>query len=544
VIAPRGGTATALHDGAAIATATRSAPSLSAALDALVPAIRDVVDRDQPERPLDERERATMTAIGVRDRDELAAYDAVIDEFFSTSIVDTTRLGRATEAMIARDPQWAHPYALLALIQGDVTAEAAATRARGHAAADRTRDPVGWLLLQGFSEQVVADVDRAFAATPDDLVTAWYLHEWLRRLHRPVEAVAALRVMHERRPDLQFGNDLQAALTTAGHPGEAAEVQAEWLRSEPENEQALTTQAVTDLEAGRHDEAVATTRELRALYGDPTQLLMLAIHVAIVSADLPEATADVTAMLRRNAYERALAWFELGQIEILQGHFSAARDAWRTCVRDSTSFGAQGPLLQSLEELTAMDTLLGDTAALGSDADQLVAQYGSFGDPEQADAHRIERAGLVPPKHCLDVAAMLAHYSREDGREGYQRRVWRSAAEAGCVPCADVVRLGGSPEERSTRSLFRFAQCAEQVGQLELARDAYARARKLSTLFDNAQIPATAYAILSSFRLARVLARLGRTDEAKAAYAAFLDRWDHSDRPIPEVEQARRALGR
>ena len=527
---------------APIATQTRSAPSLAAALDALVPAIREVVDRDQPERPIDPRERAAMAAIGATDVSTYEALEAVSDEFFSTSIVDMERLQRETEAVIARDPTWAHPYVLLAMLQGGVSDVAVATRVHARATVDAARDPSGWTMLNDLTEQRFDDLDREFATAPDDIVTGWCLNEWARRLHRGMDAVAVLRSLFERRPDLQLGADLQAALSIVGHGDEAPAIQAAWLRIAPDNQQALTSQALAELHAGRDQPAIAITHELRELYGDSTQLLMLAIHVAIVSGDLPEATSAVTKMLRGTAYDRMLAQFELGQLEMLQGHFSAAHEAWRTATREASGYGVQGPTLQSLEELTAMDAVLGDTASLAGDSASIAHEYDALTDYEQSDAHRVIGAGLVPPKRCLDIHAMLAQHTTDVSRESYQRRVWRAAAEVGCVPCADVVRLGGSSEERSTRSLFRFADCAERVGQLELARDAYARARRITTLFDNAQVPATAYSILASFRLGRVLQRLGRTAEAKTAYAAFLERWGHSDRAIPEVEQARRAL--
>ena len=55
-------------------------------------------------------------------------------------------------------------------------------------------------------------------------------------------------------------------------------------------------------------------------------------------------------------------------------------------------------------------------------------------------------------------------------------------------------------------------------------------------------MPSTSHAVLARLHLARVLARLGHKDDAEAAYADFLQSWGHADRPLPEIEAARKEL--
>jgi hypothetical protein len=119
-------------------------------------------------------------------------------------------------------------------------------------------------------------------------------------------------------------------------------------------------------------------------------------------------------------------------------------------------------------------------------------------------------------------------------------------AGLGCTPCAEVVHDGLLPSEPDGSSVFDYALCAEREGALSLARDGFERAMHLQTESEGAvpDLIEPYHSALARFHLARVLERLGRRGEALLAYASFVNLWEHADRPVPELEEARRALAR
>jgi tetratricopeptide (TPR) repeat protein len=525
------------------------AASLSAALDPLLARVAAVVDDKQPER-VEPGEREAMARLGARDVAVYRDYAGALDEFFSTPFLNVPSLAKRIEAVIARDPGWAHPHALLMHTYGIYSPDARAARDRGRRAVDRGRDPIGESLLALESDQsrealtaVAAAQDRAFTAAPDDMLLGWSLAQVLSQLDRHQEFLAVLRSLHRTRPDLQFGTDVEESLRVIGLGHEIPALQAAWLRDAPANEQAWVGQLMVELAAGNSQAAAARARDILLLFGRSAQRLSTLLEVLEHREDLAEASAVANELLRGTQLERALGWFGLGQIAMLQGRFSAAREAWRTSAREAQTFGSQGPREQSLEELVALDAVIGDDADLEEVLAQLIGEYRAASNHGLMTADQIVRAGHESPRRCLDVAAMVRSLAATGGEAGYEREVWRAAAQVGCARCRDVVQLGLAPDERRVRSTFALATCAEREGNLDLARDAFGRARSLRTLtLQASESPATAYSVLASYELGRTLSRAGRAAEARAAYADFMAHWGHADRPVAQVDDARRAL--
>ncbi len=535
--------------GHARALGAESAASLSAALDRLLGRVAAIVDADQPER-VDPAERDAMARLGARDVTAYREYRGAVDEFFSTPFLNVPSLAQRIEAVIARDPSWGPPYALLMHTYGIYSPAAHAARERGKRAFDRARDPVAESLLALEEDQsresltaVVATQDHAFTAAPNDMLLGWSLAQALSQLDRHQEFLAVLRSLHHSRPDLQFGTDVQESLRVTGLGREIPALQQAWLRDAPANEQAWVGQLMVELAAGKSQEAAGRARDILLLFGRSPQRLSTLLEVLEHREDLAEASTVANELLRGTQLERALGWFGLGQIAMLQGRFSAAREAWRSSAREAQPFGSQGPRTQSLEELVALDSVLGDDADIEDVLAQLIAEYRAASSHTLLAADQIVRAGHETPRRCLDVAKMVRSLAATGGEAGYEREVWRAAAAVGCARCRDVVQLGLAPDERRVRSTFQLAVCAEREGNLELARDAFARARSLRTLtLQSSESPATTYSVLSSYELGRVLGKLGRAGEAKAAYADFMGHWGHADRPVAQVDDARRAL--
>jgi tetratricopeptide (TPR) repeat protein len=182
------------------------------------------------------------------------------------------------------------------------------------------------------------------------------------------------------------------------------------------------------------------------------------------------------------------------------------------------------------------------------DADRYAAELAEFyrrsGMPWQAAAVEYERRLLHKPG-CPSQKALLDHVPAGPGRDLAAVQMLRSAAGAGCAECADVVKEGRSVDEWNQQSLYRFGACAAEEGALDLARDAFERARSLRhSALDAGTAPAEVYAVLARYQLARVLEKSGQAAAAKKEYEDFLAHWGHADLALPEVEDARRALAR
>jgi hypothetical protein len=137
----------------------------------------------------------------------------------------------------------------------------------------------------------------------------------------------------------------------------------------------------------------------------------------------------------------------------------------------------------------------------------------------------------------------LAKLPSGTGHGTAERVAVRGAAAAGCVPCADAVRLGLAPREFNGRSLLQLGLCAQHEGQLEMAADALRRAEHVpSLMLDDGDTLSTVSSIVAHYHRARVLGQLGRDGEARDEYRAFLHYWDTVDRSLPEVAEARRVL--
>jgi tetratricopeptide (TPR) repeat protein len=391
--------------------------------------------------------------------------------------------------------------------------------------------------------ELVPELDRAFTSHPDDALLGWYLATALRHANRAEEANAVLLMLTQKRPDLQFGTDLEQELRRAGRYGEVPALQQAWLLAAPDNQQALAGEIGLELDTERRDDAIRHARDLLFLHGASPQRLMMLCEVLIVAGELREATALAQRLLRGDDFERALAWLHLGQLALLQGRTSSALEAWTAGVAASRPFGNQAPIFETLEELMSLALYLHADAELEPAAKEVIGLYDRIGESSQALAWRIELDARKPATRCRGVADELARLPAGAGHGTAERLAVRAAAAAGCMPCANAVRLGLAPREPNVRSLLQLGLCAEHEGQLEMAADVLHRAERLTEFaLDDGDSPSTVSAILAHYHRARVLGRLGRSDEAKDEYKAFLSRWGDVDRALPEVIAAKHAL--
>ncbi|HEX2573226.1 MAG TPA: protein kinase [Polyangia bacterium] len=535
------------------ALGTAEASSVLGALGPLLIGVVEQMNHKPGSAGPDAAEAAGMKRLGTASLAAYRLYTGALDDYFRSLLVDVAMIEQHLEAAIKEDPGWAHPYAALVVVTGRVTPRAQEILARGRKLLDARRDPLGQDLLtsldestKGRMEAARQTVQQALRVSPDDILGLDLLAVYYASLGRADEQVGLFRRLHALRPDLQFGADLVAALERAGQADEVPAIARAWLERAPESEQALTTALSVDIAAGRQDQAERRARALLFLHGIAPHRLVTLCDVLIVGGRFPEARAMAERLLGAGQRERGLGLYRLGVIAILEGHLDAGYQDLVASAEAQRAFGIESELLQVLEALVSLEErfFIGGDRARHLEA--LEQTFGQFGMAAQEAATRYERALRSPlGKTCPARATFLKDLDSAPARVLAQREMVRAASDVGCARCAEVLQEGYGLNERSTRSMFRFAVCAEAQGASALAADAFRRA---STLIASSLTATNGFApdraVLARYRLGRVLERLGRTAEARSEYERFLGFWGHADRPIPEVAMARQALAR
>jgi tetratricopeptide (TPR) repeat protein len=490
-----------------------------------------------------------MKSLAGRDPQAFLALRDAENELFSTVVTDEPMMAPRLEALIARDPTWLHPYVFLAELEGSITPRAEAAIARAREKGDRARDPVGADLLDSFVNgeakmtAVAEKLDRDFHDHPDDYMCGWKLLELLYQLRRSADALSVARQLHERRPDLQFGTDMQQNLRYQGRAAEIPKLEAAWLQHAPDNEQALTNAVAVALEEHHPDVAVARARQILTLFGRTVQRLQIMADVFISIGQLDDAVQLTEEMMRGDAWSRAFALYQQGTISLLQGHVMAAETLWSKAAVEAEPFGGQGPRGMALQERASLAEALHERDEERRALVALQKLEDKVGANVDVLMRQVLLAGTEQPRRCLDVRAMAATLGNEEEQASAERQLTRAAQTVGCARCPDVLRLGLSNYEHHTSLLFAFGRCAEEAGDLALARDIFSRAAVQRVYSVNVvEFPSTVYSILSHYHLGLVLAKMGRTAESHTELQRFLAAWEHVDRPIPEVADARRRL--
>jgi len=251
-------------------------------------------------------------------------------------------------------------------------------------------------------------------------------------------------------------------------------------------------------------------------------------------------------LLQGGPLDRARGQLRIGEVAILEGRFGAAFDALSEAAVGARPFGVQAELQSILEQARTVAALLGRTV----DYERLSGDLSSWlHDLDAPRAIVVEFERALSRRHgagpCPDVAGFVAEIGDGRDRQIAERDMLRAAAQDGCATCGQVVKAGLSSVERRPDSMYDFALCAETTGALQLARDSFERIARVRTAADSSTIDASPYhAILARYHLGRVLARMGRVEQARTQLEDFYAHWVHSDRALPEVEAARAELER
>ncbi len=516
--------------------------AIGPALATLLDEARSSLDAGQSPRPPDAEERRAMEAVDARTLGAFRAYEEILTKVFARlPEVDVPRFRAAHRRLLDLDPGWPHALAL--------GYSSGAKRAESIERADPTRDPAGRELLAsmdafyaGRIDEAITRQTRLFHERPTAL-TGWILASSLGAGQRSDERVAVLQRLMELRPDLQFGADLVRLLEKMERGQDIPSILARWLARAPESEAALAANAYWSLRHGDSSSAARYHAELRLLYGDVPKSLRLWCDLRMNEGRLDEARAIALKLAALDsAQERGRGQHRLATLAVLEGRFERALElvsAARSVIpRDN---GEQLPLLQlgwSIHSVT------GNATGARELAKTLAQELASSGRPE-ASIIRMEAeaapgrgrpcatARLAPEAPGLpDAPSMRAHHLR-------------ALAAHDCGDCEAVVRAGLLSREELPWSLFSFGACAERTRSLELARRAFELLEPLGAPDDaDALTNSPVHSILARYELGKVLERLGRNAEARAKYESFLAAWGHADRPLAQVDDARKRLAR
>jgi tetratricopeptide (TPR) repeat protein len=529
------------------------APSIAAALtQAFALLEKQVGSSPQAHRPSPAAEGA-MQNLGATSTEASRLYRSAVDTYYGSVIVDIQSIAQLLAQAIRLDPHWPHPHALLVLVQGRVTPEALATlRQAEHEIGRSERDPMGRAMLAALAlmhrrllDEASQTLRQALSRSGDDVVALNLLGIIYYLQQRSSELVAVNQRLHALRPDLQFGADLAGALQRAGRSDEVPPLLERWFATMPASEQALVSQITLDMEAGRHDVAQRRARDLLFLHGEAPHRLLTLCDALLIAGDTREARSVATRLVSGDARARALGQHRLGVIAIIEGHFAAAHELLVSALADQRPLGTESEILQTLEALSSLDRMLDDPDEAAEHLEELERTLALFGAEASAIMVRMERLLLQHRQGCPDLQAPLKGIADPRIRALARRDVLRVAAAADCVPCKAVLRAGLSSEERSTRSIFHFAVCAEREGALHLAVDAFQRAAIfLASSLHTGNDFSPDLAVRAHVHLGRLHERLGLPVKARSEYQRFLGWWEHADLALDEINEARQAMKR
>ena len=526
--------------------------SVAGALDKAIGKVSAKLHHRPPEPDADER--ADMQRLGVRSVEAYRRYQAQLDDAFSAVLIDAEAQVRELRAILVLEPHWAHLYVKLVDAVGIGSRQGRELLVEAKRATEHTnQDPVGRQMLaaiehisQGRLDDAATLLVPAFRSQPQDVELGWILaRRVLYQAGRSQDAIAVYQRLHDLRPDLQFGGNLVDELRRGGRGREVAAVVEAWLAKAPESEDARAVQVKLDVEQGRLDLAVQHARELIFLHGDAPHRLYTLCDVLIAAGKNAEASQLAHRMLLGSGPIRSRGWARLGAIAAQEGRLSAAIDAYESAVREGKQFPSQSGIRRAYESARWLFVLTGHPEDADRFDRELAEYYRNSGLTWLAATVEFDRRLLhVAKDGCPDPDKVLAELPQGPALRLARIQMRRAAAGAGCVPCTDVVRDGISVDESSQHGLYQLGRCAAQEGALALARDAFVRATALRTAIDTGFQPSEAHAILAHFQLARVLERMQLPADARKHYETFLAHWGEADRPMPEVDEARKALAR
>jgi tetratricopeptide (TPR) repeat protein/tRNA A-37 threonylcarbamoyl transferase component Bud32 len=323
---------------------------------------------------------------------------------------------------------------------------------------------------------------------------------------------------------LQQGGDLE----------EAVRLLREAVAIAPEEPNAKTNMAKALFDLGRYDEARKALEEATALRDDGgVRTLLMAIAGMTKDAALE---AEQLEWARTFDDPKETLQLRLG-VAVYRGQMHEAERVRDEAVRLLTAAGVPA-IASSVQAGTAISLAL----ALARDRARaaVAAMPGDGTDDETAD-ERLIVAALNRDAAATRRALPAALSTLPDDETGRRIAVlFRAIAQLGTGDATGALATIGpvTPSLREYDVVLGRAEIALAAGQWDDAVAGFTWVR------DHPRAELVPNGAFSRFRLAQAYDGAGRRDDARAAYAAFLEFWKTADDDLPIVVEAKQALAR
>jgi tRNA A-37 threonylcarbamoyl transferase component Bud32 len=505
--------------------AVATAPSLSAALDALVPSLAEVLAHRAAEPPWTPAELAESGKLGAATPASARLYRQFTECYLQAEHAESTRCGELAEALVALDPGW--PRAWLTKLHASRWGKAEAAQALAATAA--STDRLGRLLLRLGCD----DLSARTGPVPLDWVDG----------SDPLAAYSAVMLGGE----LEFG-DAPTLLVRAFHFAPHLKLGDLGWRDEARRTAGLRDWEALAPESLARLMSVGSERSLRDarfLHGESTSLAHASVQLALRELRFEDARGQVTVL--QSSHDPAVLADSLwlaSQVATYEGQLGLALSlSLRGQLAAQKLDGRDAEPLRFVlfEHARQLATAIGDERAV-------VAQRQAFTEFMHGRAWGWAPLALLEyeadPAKCPDVQRWLVSHAAED-TDGLLATLLERAAQArGCGSCEAVLKRGLNEDaEFFDVPLWQFARCARQAHELPLALKALDVISKPGELFPSLAM-SPYHVVLGRFEKARVLEELGKKDEAREAWTEALKFWRNADRPLPELKEAAAALAK
>jgi len=328
--------------------------------------------------------------------------------------------------------------------------------------------------------------------------------------------------------------NLALILQQGGDLDEAVRLLREAVALAPEEPNAKTNLAKALFDQGSYDEARKVLEDVTALRDDGgVRTLLMAIAIMTKDAALE---AEQLEWARTFDDPRETLQLRLG-VAVYRGQMHEAERVRDEAVRLLTAAGVPA-IATSVQAGTAISLAL----ALARDRARaaIAAMPGDGTDDETAD-ERLIVAALNRDAAATRRALPVALSTLPDDEAGRRTAVaYRAIAQLGTGAAAAALATIGpvTPSLREYDLVVARAEIALAAGQWDDAIAGFTWVR------DHVRAELVPNAAFSRFRLAQAYDGAGRRDDARAAYAAFLEFWKTADADLPIVVEAKGALSR
>jgi eukaryotic-like serine/threonine-protein kinase len=464
---------------------------------------------------------------------------------------DRDRARRHAERAALADPALPAPYLLLAAAEDPARATSRTHLRRARELAQGRGDRHSRLAQALARRDLDGDLGGAVEALatlhtedPDDVEVAFAYAGALGDAGRREPAVAVLERLLAAAPD-HVGAMLRLYdLRETQRGGDQRLRDGELLVARaPEQPHAAVYLGRARVAAGQPEAALAAFADALELDPDHALALTYRAQVLLARGDLLGARADARRLAVGDARRRAAGLRLLGLSYLFEGRFATALRHLEDALKDSADrpadcFATHRLLVATLEDLgdhgaAEAAARRWEDAALAAGAWQQLALA-----RQRRDTQRLRLGAITRDELRRRLPAYLEELRGHTGGGVADRDVARLQARHAFVAeeHRDALAAALRDDAPDLEMQFLIGECHARLGQHEEALPWFRRLVGQPT-----EEPIPTVQVRARLRLADSLAALGRREEARPRYAEFVAAWGAADRPLPEVDRARKA---